>query len=111
MITGKITGPTISELQAREYFAKNQRNKYDPDIYQTFIEMLENKNVNSNPRTEYAVTPYELQVNMKLARDIPIESQKSNYLTQGHTLTAENINSLKLIDKNHDETLIIFVHL
>ena len=111
LITGKITGPTISELQAREYFAKNQRNKYDPDIYQTFIEMLENKNVNSNPRTEYAVTPYELQVNMKLARDISIESHKSNYLIQGHTLTTENINSLKLIDKNHDETLIIFVHL
>ena len=109
MVTGKNNGEPMVPAAALALMFEQKNRHISPKVFKAFKKLIENLSSSSDLPTEYAVTPKMLKPGMSLARDLPLEAAKSNYLNKGHVLTDDNIDSLKKIQDNKNTPLILFV--
>lgn len=109
LITGKVTGEAMQVSEAIQQLQQDYQGFISPLIMKSFLDMLKALPSTTELPIEFALNASQLKAGMKLARDLPLESAKSNFLNQGHILTNDNISSLKTIEQNKEQPLIIFV--
>lgn len=109
LVTGRVTGDIVEPSAALVQILEAKQEIISSKVLNAFRDMIEILPVDEELPTEYILTPDKLEAGMKLARDLPLDIAKSNYLNSGHVLTVNNVESLRTIAKNRDKPIIIYV--
>lgn len=67
---GIITGRNFTRFEAREYLKRNRDTRYDPDMVDAFLELVENREEKVSPGEGVAVKSTALSPGMRIARDL-----------------------------------------
>jgi putative nucleotidyltransferase with HDIG domain len=102
-----LTPERLTALEA-QYFLKNNRgSRYDPDVVDAFIELLEKESLEAKIRPEVHMPVEALRAGMVLSRDLVTKDQIM-LLSKGHMLDDRLIAKLNNINF-HCENLVVYV--
>lgn len=110
LITGKTMGTPLTPTDALELLKEEHNEHIRPPVMSAFTQMIQTTPSSEELPIEFAMNARQLSPGMKLARDLPLESAKSNLLNKEHVLTRDNVTSLKNMEETKSQPLIVFVY-
>lgn len=101
--SGTLLGDDLSMLDAREFIHKRAGQRYDPDVVEIFLRVLERRERGEGKVRELLVKPSELVSGMVLSRDL-LSREGVLLLSRGHRLTEALVNKIRTFEQQDEDT-------
>ncbi len=106
LLTGHLTGHLHTSLEARKFLLKECGRRYDEEIVERFIKLLESEK--DEPSAEQCLKSNTLKESMVLTRDL-IDQNGVLLLSKGHQLNDKLINKIEQLEKTFGYEFLFYV--
>jgi response regulator RpfG family c-di-GMP phosphodiesterase len=108
LLTGGLFNHCHSPTEAKAFLQKERNKRYDPQVVDHFIQLLDSAKPNSQIVTEQCLKSADLKDGMVLTRDL-LTSNSLLLLSKGHLLNDELITKISQLEKAADYDLSFYV--
>jgi response regulator RpfG family c-di-GMP phosphodiesterase len=105
---GTLFRKTYNQNEAQDFLLKNKGKRYDPELADTFLEMLGVAKPPPAKETLHLVKSNGLAVGMVLARDLIVQD-KVLLLSKGHVLNDGLIQRIQDLERSLNEDLDVYI--
>ncbi len=99
---GSLLGDDLSMMDAREFIRKRAGQRYDSDVVEVFLRVLERRERGEGRVRELLVKPTELVAGMVLSRDL-LSRDGVLLLSRGHRLSEVLVGKIRTFEQQDDE--------
>ncbi len=109
LLLGRVSGEKLSQTQAMQTMKTLGKAHYDPDVIDTYFELLQSKSIREEANIDLCVGVDMLEEGMHLTQDL-LNKQGAVILTEGTEITEPLIEKLKCYQRDWNFIFNVFVH-
>ena len=108
LLQGMLSHKTYSQSEARDYLLKNKGRRYDPELVDSFLEMVGIAKPQPSKDAVLLIKSNGLAVGMVLARDLLVQD-RALLLSKGHVMDESLIRRIHDLERVLNEDLDVYI--